>query len=102
MPQSGATALIYRGRLKQPLPAPADGAPLICAFPIDALPWEALPEGHICDMLLRYRQERTTDQFGIYAGTVDDGQVATIGGQQPWAAHARTVSGIEPRVTPDP
>jgi flavin reductase (DIM6/NTAB) family NADH-FMN oxidoreductase RutF len=89
-----ALCLVYRGRA-QGRPTRDVARPLIEGFAASAIPWDQIPGRHIRNMLRRYLQERVTNRFGIYLGSVDDGRVAMVGPHEPWADHARTLVGIE-------
>jgi flavin reductase (DIM6/NTAB) family NADH-FMN oxidoreductase RutF/ADP-ribose pyrophosphatase YjhB (NUDIX family) len=89
-----ALCLVYRGEAHGK-PHSAGARSRIEGFAPSAIPWSRIPDRHIRNMLRRYLQERLSDRFGIYLGSVDDGRVAMVGPHEPWTVHARTLSDIE-------
>lgn len=71
---SGGVHIYYRGQVVGDLPA---GGP-VQAFPLDAIPWEKLPEEAVRSMLQRYVKERTEDAFGVYVGDSATGAVRAL------------------------
>ena len=47
-------------------------------IPLEELPWERIPRGPVTTMLKRYIQEREADQFGIYVGDHQAGDVRPL------------------------
>jgi flavin reductase (DIM6/NTAB) family NADH-FMN oxidoreductase RutF len=94
-PDEEALCLVYRGQA----PAATEGVrqvgDRIEAVAADEIPWEHIPDRHIRNMLRRYLQERVTDRFGIYLGSVDEGRVASVDPDESWTTHALKLSGIE-------
>lgn len=64
-------SIYYRGGLGAPPPA---GGPARLV-PLDAVPYERLPDEAIRTMLRRFVRERRQDAFGIYVGDSDKGDV---------------------------
>jgi flavin reductase (DIM6/NTAB) family NADH-FMN oxidoreductase RutF len=84
--------LIYRARLSQDsmgVALPAD----LKFFPIEALPYDAIPTREVRAMLRRYVRERRDARFGIYMDSRDGGRLAMIEGDaQPWQQTSREQS----------
>lgn len=76
--------LIYRARLAQE-PAGVALPANLRFFPIDQLPFEAIPTREIQAMLRRYARESASKRFGIYMDSHDGGRLAMVGEAQPWA-----------------
>lgn len=76
--------LIYRARLAQD----SSSVPLSAGlkfFPIDQLPYDAIPTQEISSMLRRYARESASKRFGIYMDSQDGGRLAMVGDAHPWA-----------------
>jgi flavin reductase (DIM6/NTAB) family NADH-FMN oxidoreductase RutF len=81
--------LIYRARLAQDSAAAALSAGLKF-FPIDQLPYDAIPTREISAMLRRYARESASKRFGIYMDSNDGGRLAMVGEAQPWAPNPQS------------
>jgi flavin reductase (DIM6/NTAB) family NADH-FMN oxidoreductase RutF len=95
LPDQEALCLIYRGEAHAD-PVARAGHATVEAFEPSAIPWAGISDRHIRNMLRRYLQERVSDRFGIYLGSVADGRVAMVGPHRPWTVHARALTDIEP------
>jgi flavin-dependent trigonelline monooxygenase, reductase component len=94
LPDEEALCLVYRGQAPATVEARQLGG-RIEAVAADEIPWEHIPDRHIRNMLRRYLQERVTDRFGIYLGSVDVGKVALVDPDESWTTHALKLTGIE-------
>jgi flavin reductase (DIM6/NTAB) family NADH-FMN oxidoreductase RutF len=88
-----ALFLVYRGQTSD-WPHGDEGT-RIRAFAQSEIPWHAIPDRHIRNMLRRYLHERTGERFGIYLGSAEEGRVAMVDRHRPWALHARALDGVE-------
>lgn len=81
--------LVYRAQLLDD--DTAEGLPEgFRFFPIDDLPYDAIPTRELQSVLRRYAREHGTRSFGIYMDSGDGGRFATIdGAAQAWSNHAR-------------
>lgn len=71
---SGRLFVYYRGQLRR---APGDGAG-VKLFPLAEIPFERMENQAVRSMLERYVNERLEDQFGIYVGDFEQGQVQPL------------------------
>lgn len=64
----------YRGQVVGDLPA----SDAVQVLPLDAIPFDKLPDEAIRSMLQRYVKERSEDSFGVYAGDTNAGAVRSL------------------------
>lgn len=83
--ERGVLTLVYRAQARDQVHAGA----ALRDFAPDELPWSQIERRHVRETLRRYLDERVVNRFGIYAGSLDQGQVSKIqvpgDADPPWA-----------------
>jgi flavin-dependent trigonelline monooxygenase, reductase component len=92
LPEHSALCVVYRAQLIERPPQEAKGR----LFAPEEIPWHAIADRQIRNMLRRYVAERMTDRFGIYMGSADGGRVAMINAPpESWQSHTSAIEGME-------
>jgi flavin reductase (DIM6/NTAB) family NADH-FMN oxidoreductase RutF len=72
--ERGVLTLIYRAQARDELSTRVG----LHGFATDDLPWARISRRHLRETLQRYVSERVVHRFGIYAGSLEHGQVSEI------------------------
>ncbi|MEM7173542.1 MAG: flavin reductase family protein [Pseudomonadota bacterium] len=70
--------IVYRGQADSRPDLTQDAAGRMCFIKVDSIPWDRIADPALKSMLERYQREKIEDQFGLYVGDHEVGQVRRV------------------------